>query len=230
MAEREGEEVALVGLRLVLDHRLDDGGDEVAMGEHRALGEPGGAARVDQPGGVVLVDLDRRLRSSRRPPPVVRSRRIAPSPPLAADRPRRARSTGPRPAPGWICSRNVSLDDEDHARRRCRGSTPTPSGGGGSSGRSAPSRRPARRSSTRRTRRRSGTGSRRGHPARPAPSRALASRVAFSWSSAVGDLPLAVDERGPVGLPAGVQGDDVPEQHGLPPFRRDDCRPSTTQT
>jgi hypothetical protein len=62
VTERKGEEVPIVGLRLVLDHRLEDGRDQVAMGEHRPLREPGGSARVDQPGGVVLVDLDRRAR------------------------------------------------------------------------------------------------------------------------------------------------------------------------
>ena len=33
------------------------------------------------------------------------------------------------------------------------------------------------------------------------------------------DLPVAVDERDPIGRLACVQGDDVPEQHGLPPSR-----------
>ena len=41
------------------------------MGEHRSLREPRGAAGVDQPRGVVLVDLDRRLRCLRGPDEVV---------------------------------------------------------------------------------------------------------------------------------------------------------------
>ena len=61
VAQREGDEVALVGLRLVLDDRLQHRRGEVAVGEHRALREARRPARVQQPRRAVLVDVPRRL-------------------------------------------------------------------------------------------------------------------------------------------------------------------------
>ena len=61
VAERERHQDPFVSGGLVLDNRLERGGDEVAVGEHRPLREAGRAARVDQPCGVVFVDLDRWL-------------------------------------------------------------------------------------------------------------------------------------------------------------------------
>ena len=146
-----------------LEHR----DDQVAMGQHRALGEPGGAAGVEQPRGRVLVDV---AAAARRPTPRRRRRRSVgrPSAAVAADHDdvlqrRRSRRGAARSA------RGTSACTMQHAApRRCSGSTPTPWGGGGSSGTSAPCRPPERRSSTRRTRAGSRPGCRSGRPARPA--------------------------------------------------------------
>ena len=117
VAQRERHQVPLVGLRLVLDHRLQHGHGEVAVGEHRALGEPGRAARVQQPGGRVLVDVAWRLVGRRGADDVGVARVAAVL--AAADHDRRAARRRCRPSRGSIVLEVLLLDDQHAWPRRC---------------------------------------------------------------------------------------------------------------
>jgi hypothetical protein len=60
VTKREAGEVPVVGLDGELQTEVERRGDEVAVGEDGALGEPGRAARVQQPGWILLGRARRR--------------------------------------------------------------------------------------------------------------------------------------------------------------------------
>ena len=119
VAQRERHQVALVGLRLVLDHRRQHRHGEVAVGEHRALREPRRPAGVQQPRGRVLVDVARWFVGRRRPDDVgvaSDSGRLGPG---VASITITCCSVAISPSSGSICSRYFCLRRSARWPRRC---------------------------------------------------------------------------------------------------------------